>query len=116
MNFNIAITVGQLMTKDLFILSPTDSLLKVEEVFKANRFHHIPIVDEANHIIGIISRVDFNKMQDSFTLFNTVNTTEINNSLFKSVLIKDIMVQQVATLHPADTALTAMDMFKENLL
>lgn len=115
MNFNRSIPIGQLMTTELKTLSPDDNLLKVEELFQQNDFHHIPIVDASQKIVGIISRVDFYKMEDSFTIFNTVKSRHYNTSIFKSILVSEIMIKQLATLHPEDTAIAAMGMFNENL-
>jgi len=84
-------------------------------VKKKYEFHHIPIVDKGGSILGIISRVDFYKMEDSFTIFNTVKSRHTNASLFKSILAQEIMTKKLATLHPEDTANAAMGMFKENL-
>ena len=115
MNFNRSIPISQLMTTELKTLSPDDNLLMVEDLFKQNDFHHIPIVDKSQKILGIISRVDFYKMEDSFTIFNTVKSRHYNTSIFKSILVGEIMIKQLATLGPGDTAITAMGMFNENL-
>lgn len=115
MNFNRTIPISQLMTTDLITLGPNDTLIKVDEIFRTNEFHHIPIVDKAGQLLGIISRVDFYKMEDSFTVFNSVKSRTTNASLFQSLLTQEIMTKKLATLHPEDTAITAMGLFKDNL-
>lgn len=115
MSFNRTINVGQLMTTDLSTLGPDDNLIKVDKLFRTHDFHHIPIVDKAGCILGIISRGDFYKMEDSFTVFNTVKSRQTNAGLFQSTLTQEIMSKQLVTLQPTDTAITAMGMFKENL-
>lgn len=115
MSFNRTINVGQLMTTDLSTLGPDDNLIKVDKLFRTHDFHHIPIVDKAGRILGIISRGDFYKMEDSFTVFNTVKSRQTNAGLFQSTLTQEIMSKQLVTLQPTDTAITAMGMFKENL-
>jgi len=115
MSFNRNIKVAQLMTTNLITLGPDESLIKVDEIFRTNDFHHIPIVDKKEKILGIISRVDFYKMEDSFTVFNTVKARQANASLFQSLLTQEIMSKQIVTLHSTDTAITAMGIFKKNL-
>ena len=40
------------MTTNIITLNPNDNLLKVEEIFKTNDFHHIPIVNKENEVKG----------------------------------------------------------------
>ncbi len=115
MSFNRDIPVERLMTTNIITLGPDDTLIKVDEIFRTNHFHHLPIVDKEGQLLGIISKVDFYKMEDSFTIFNTVKARHTNARIFQSIHAQEIMSKQLATLHPEDTAMTAMGMFRENL-
>lgn len=115
MSFDRNITVSQLMTTDVITVNPDDNLLKVEEIFTAHNFHHIPVVNEKNVIKGIISRGDFYKMQNSLTVFNTKSSKIHNHAIFNSTLVGEIMAKKMAKLNPNDTALVAVGIFRENL-
>jgi len=115
MSFNRTISVKQLMTTDLTTLGPNDNLNKVDQVFSTHKFHHIPIVNKEGQILGIISRTDFYKLEDSFTIFNTAEARNSNASLFQSLFTREIMTKQLVTLKSEDTTIMAMGMFKENL-
>jgi len=115
MSFDRNIQIGQLMTTNVITLNPNDTLLKVEEIFKTNDFHHIPVVDKENEVKGIISRSDFNKMQGSFTIFNTKESKRYNHSIFNSTLVEEVMSKKLAKLSPEDTAIVAVGFFRENI-
>jgi CBS-domain-containing membrane protein len=103
------------MTTDVITLHPNDNLLKVEEIFTNNDFHHIPIVDEKGCVLGIISKNDFHKMQHSFTIFETKASKKANYAIFQATLVGEIMEKKVAQLNPNDSALVAIGIFRENL-
>lgn len=52
-----AITAHEIMTKNLHSLSPTDTLGDAIHLFKANRFHSIPVV-QGERLTGIITTFD----------------------------------------------------------
>lgn len=52
-----AITAHEIMTKNLHSLSPTDTLGDAVRLFKANRFHSIPIV-QGERLTGIVTTFD----------------------------------------------------------
>lgn len=115
MSFERNIKISQLMTTEVITLHPDDNLLKVEEIFTSHDFHHLPVVDENKVVKGIISRQEFHKMQDSLTIFNTKSAKKQNQSMFNATLVGEIMAKQIAKLGPEDTALVAVDFFRENL-
>ena len=50
--------VSEIMTKGVARLEETDKINVVLEVFKENLFHAIPIVDEDNMLVGIVTTYD----------------------------------------------------------
>jgi acetoin utilization protein AcuB len=50
--------VGDVMTKDVFVLRHDASFSEVTRVFTGQRVGAVPIVDDQDHLIGIISYVD----------------------------------------------------------
>ncbi len=115
MSFERNIKISQLMTTEVISINSDDNLLKVEEIFNTHDFHHLPVVDENNVVIGIISRQEFHKMQHSLTIFKTQSAKKHNQSIFNATLVGEIMAKKVAKLSPEDTALVAVGFFRENL-
>lgn len=50
--------VEDIMTKDVVTLNPEDSIQAALEIFEENLFHAIPIVDEDNKLLGIVTTYD----------------------------------------------------------
>ena len=107
--------IGQIMTKEVIFVKPEDTMDKVSEIFKRNNFHHIPVVTENGKTVGILSKGDYFQLTHGLTLFKHKNSMEYNDSLMRSLLVKEVMTHPVAKLHPEDSIRTAADIFKENL-
>lgn len=52
------VKVGEIMTKNVAKLYPDDKIGSVAEIFLENLFEAIPIVDETNTLIGIVTLLD----------------------------------------------------------
>src|SRR5512139_2098796 len=46
--------VADVMTRDLLTLGPDESVLMAWELMCQNRSHHLPVVDDAGHCLGVI--------------------------------------------------------------
>jgi len=56
-----AYTAEDIMTTGLAKLSPDDRINVALEIFKVNRFHAIPVVDDQEELVGIITTFDIIK-------------------------------------------------------
>ena len=52
------ISVNEVMSTELITLMPQDSVSKAAETMTNNNIRHIPIVDQNQHLVGIISQRD----------------------------------------------------------
>lgn len=52
-----AVPVSDIMTKDLIVLNPVQSLYEAEALFKKHKIRHIPVV-ESKKLLGILSHSD----------------------------------------------------------
>lgn len=109
------IPVSQIMTRDVITLNPLDKMSKVAEIFRTQNIHHLPVVDDHNIVVGIISKVDYYKMLDHFTLFNEAKNEELNEKLLEARLVMDVMNKNVVKLNPDDNISIAVSIFTENL-
>ncbi len=104
--------VSQIMTTYLIVAKPDDSLHEIKNVFNKNGFHHLPIVDEGESLVGIISREDLLKTTYALSL-NTYGKTFSENT-YKTLKAKEIMTQYPLHLDPEDTIGLAADIFLAN--
>lgn len=50
-------TAGEVMTDEVVFLRPKETIRRALEIFRNNRFHALPIVDE-NELVGIVTTFD----------------------------------------------------------
>ncbi len=107
--------VKEVMTTDLVVVNPNDLVFKIQEIFESNSFHHLPVIDDNNNLLGLISRYDYNLLCDKSTLFKSKKAEHINERFFKSMIAKDIMSKNLVTLHEDAPISRAVDLMRENL-
>lgn len=115
MTKTLQIPVKEIMSRDLLIVKPTDRLDRVQEIFSANSIHHIPVVKKDGKLAGIISKSDFLKVNHMLALFDKDKYDCLNEKLYRSMEVSEIMTKQLATLDPDDTLSIAAGIFQENL-
>src|SRR5690625_2789842 len=87
--------VEDMMKKEVVTLQPTASIADALQLLQNHRIRHIPIVNERNHVIGIVSDRDVRDASPSI----------LDSSSDQSVLhneIQTIMSQPVISVHPLD--------------
>ncbi len=109
------IKIKELMTTEVVTVRPVDLMIKVKEIFDANDFHHVPVVNEDGTLAGIISKHDYNIMLTTFSVFKNSRADIANRKFMMSMMAKDVMTKQVAKLRPEDSLSIAVGIFKENL-
>ena len=83
------------MRKDCLTLKKDDSIKTALELLNKHHLRHITIVDDDNHVIGIVSDRDIRDASPSIFTKN-INFEELENPLEK------IMTTNVITVHPLD--------------
>lgn len=106
--------IRDLMTNPVITLHPSDKMEKAAEIFENKPFHHIPVVDDERKVVGIISRHDYYKILNAFTVFSTENSIKSNETILKALLTRDVMTQQIATINVNDPINKAVGIFQEN--
>lgn len=94
--------VSSIMSKDLITLSSSDALGTAKNIFLTKGIRHIPIVDENQQLLGVVSIFDLIKH-------------EFNQSNFELTTIREIMTLGVAKLLPNDKIGTAAEIFGRGL-
>lgn len=109
------IPVTHLMTTDVISLKPNNTVNKIADIFRSNNIHHIPVIDEDNKVIGMVSKSDFLKLQHGMTLFKKKDAEAFNSALYRSLLVKEVMIDKIVKLSESDTIEIALGIFRENL-
>jgi CBS domain-containing protein len=85
-------TLDAIMTTELITLLPTANLAEARELMHKNKIHHLPVVDDNNTLIGLVTLTNVLAATDSIL-------REPDNSIHPAdVMVKDIMVTDVATV------------------
>jgi acetoin utilization protein AcuB len=106
--------VADVMTKKVIVIEPDETMDAVQDLFRKNNIHHLPVV-EHGRVTGMVSYTDYLKLLHGFTLFKTRKSDEYNDAILRSLLVKEVMTKQLATLKPEDTLEMAAGFFRENL-
>ncbi len=110
MNPNTAIR--EIMTTRLMTVSPEDTIYKVREIFSTNAFHHLPVVEAGQKLVGIISKEDLNKLDRLATVENL--SYDYGAREFNHFCARDIMTEYPMQLDPDDSVGLAADIFLAN--
>ena len=109
------ISIKEIMTREVITVSPTDNMTVVDEIFKKNNIHHVPVIDKNGKVVGLISSTDYNKLQNTFTFFINDKSEAYNKAIMRSLLVEDVMTKHIATLQNDSTVMVAAGIFNENL-
>lgn len=109
---NLLSPISTIMTKDVMTLKKEDTLLHVEEIFKNQPIHHLPVV-EGRELIGMVSKSDFLFFKRGFGQNGKYD--RLDSFRLRTYKAKSIMTEGLATLEPDDKINVALEVFKENL-
>lgn len=86
--------VEEIMRTQVLTLKKDDTIESALKILIENHLRHIPIVDDENHVIGIISDRDIRDASPSI----------LNNNGHEALLnpVEKIMTRNVITVHPLD--------------
>jgi CBS domain-containing membrane protein len=94
------LTVSDLMTTQIFSLLETDTLYAAKQIMEMARIRHVPIVDEKQHFIGLITHRDMLSVAVS-RLSDIDEPTQ--NEIAAGIPLREIMRRDVTTISPETT-------------
>lgn len=106
-------SLGEIILPNLVVLKPVDTLDKAAEAFKLYPFHHLPVVDDDMMLVGILSSTDIERESHGRSLFKHHMKTQHDEALFRSLMVREVMVDAVFQLSPAHTVGDAYQAFKK---
>ncbi len=85
-------SIDTIMTTDLITVPPTESLEMARKLMQKNQIHHLPVVEEDEKLVGLVTLTNVLAATDSILRDpdNRLHARDIN--------ISDIMVTDVATV------------------
>ena len=89
-------------------------MTEVAEIFENNSFHHLPVIDEDDMCIGVISKTDYLHLQDKFTRFGAGRCAKGNKRFFASLLAKEVMSPFPQSVQLDDDFQKVVDIFLKN--
>ncbi len=92
--------VREWMVKNVVTVRPETSMLKASKLLKENGFKRLPVVDENNKVIGILSDRDIKDASPSKA--TTLDIHELHY-LLSEIKVKDIMVSEPIVVSPIET-------------
>ena len=113
MNFQ-DITVGQVMTTQVFFVSRDTTYDKVRDIFATHHFHHLPVLDDGS-LVGMISKSDLLLLSNAFPLDDPSRRQERDDELLSRILVREVMTMQIVRLRPDMAVPVAVGIFLENL-
>lgn len=108
------VPVKDVMTTDLVSVKQDTILKEVKILFDNHNIHHIPVINDQNKFVGIISKTDLILLMDWGTKMNLPSSMRRNTFLLTSNLAKDIMETNVMKLKANDTIQRCVQIFREN--
>ena len=105
--------ISEIMTRHVITVTPNTLLDVVNDIFSKNDFHHIPVV-EGEHLVGIISRSDIDRVTRCIDLFHSAENEIYNEKLFKSLLAEEVMTSNAQVVAPDDAIAYAASLFSGN--
>lgn len=95
--------VGPRMKRDLVTVTPGATLEEAARLLNSHRIHHLPVVEEVDRLVGIVSDTDLRNA----TLDGMFGGADGGDS-GRPVTAGEIMTRDVVTLSPGDTLDDAM--------
>lgn len=98
------LTVKDLMSRELYTLKPTDTVHQARELMLKKRIRHIPIVDENEEFVGLLSKRDV--LAVSVSALADIDAEE-RDELESGIPISEIMITEVVVAKEDTTLLEA---------
>jgi acetoin utilization protein AcuB len=98
--------ISKVMTKNVVTIDEDADISQAQEKMSKHLFRHLPVVDENNRLIGIVTDRDIRSVLPPSHLIQDKSPEEWKS--FPKCKIKDIMTKNPVTLSPIDTIQDAL--------
>ncbi|NOQ88413.1 MAG: CBS domain-containing protein [Gammaproteobacteria bacterium] len=94
------IKIDEFMTADPYTLRENDSLSDARKVMTERHIRHIPITDDDNHLLGLVTQRD---VLSATALGSTQQTRGAPQKADNDIMLSDIMIRDVSVIHRTDS-------------
>jgi len=98
--------ISKIMTKNAVTIDINADISQAREIMSENKFRHLPVVDESNFLIGIVTDRDIRSVSPSSHISGDMGMETLKR--FSGIKIKDIMIKNPVALSPLDTLQDAL--------
>jgi acetoin utilization protein AcuB len=105
-------SIKSIMSTDLKTAKGTDPVALVDNYFKENRIHHVPVVDDENEVVGMVSKSDFLYLLRGFTE-NDIDIF-VREAKLRSFKVHEIMAKDVEVLPESADIRAAVSLLAQN--
>jgi len=105
--------LADVMQREVITLLPEDFVTRVDDLFKQNSFHHLPVVDKEGKIVGIVSSTDLDRISYGQSLFKFNDKHAYDEALYRSLLVQDIMSTRIFQMSSSATIESAYRHFSK---
>lgn len=105
-------SIKSIMSTDLKTAKPTDAVAVVDNYFKENRIHHVPVVNEDEEVVGVVSKSDFLYLLRGFTE-NDVDVF-VREAKLRSFKVHEIMAKEIEVLAETADVRSAVSLLAQN--
>jgi len=104
--------VSRSMTRRVITVGPEATLFEIQDLMSENRIRHVPVVDEDNKLIGIVSDRDVRSALPYRYFQESISPEE--KAKVQRLRAKDIMTRKVFTISPGFTIQDALLMIQNS--
>ena len=94
------ITIDEFMTSELFTLRETHSLSDARKIMTDRHIRHIPVTDENNHLLGLVTQRDVLAATDPVSSLQTKSSPQEADS---DISLAKIMIRDVSVINKSDS-------------
>jgi CBS-domain-containing membrane protein len=105
------ILVKDIMSRDIVTFFAEQTLPLAEDIMKIRRFRHLPVIDDAGRLAGLVTHRDL--MQAQVSSLSGL-TAEQRRARQEDIKVKAIMTRDVCTTSPGSSAAAAGRMLLEH--
>ncbi len=103
--------IDKSMTRDVITVQPEASLFKAFDLMEKHHVHQLPVVDEENTLVGIVTDRDVRSALPSDFLYDEDALKAQEKAA--SIKVKDVMAKNVYTVSPTNTLEDALMLMEE---
>jgi acetoin utilization protein AcuB len=98
--------ISKVMTRNVVTIDKDADISQARETMSKHLFRHLPVVDENNRLIGIVTDRDMRSVLPSSHMVEEDSTEKWKS--FSKLKMKDIMTKNPVTISPLDTIQDAL--------